>query len=236
MSRGASAVGQLIDQNFNNAVSVALTGEKTPEQALADAQSAALRAWDQSKAGKKAAGLARRGRTVVTTAHTNSNPDRVASAPAEETSPTRKIQPARDDHRTAVHLALDRGIHYLHDHLDGLEPASIVLQLRPGHQPGDTGRPGELPAAARGPKVLTSLYNTFFYTLLAVPLEMILALALASLLATVRRGSGTFRTVFFLPKMTCGGDRLGLPAAAQRQYRGDQQLPRALRDSSGRSG
>ena len=53
VSRGASAVGQLIDQNFNNAVSVALTGEKTPEQALADAQSAALRAWDQSKAGKK---------------------------------------------------------------------------------------------------------------------------------------------------------------------------------------
>jgi multiple sugar transport system permease protein len=52
------------------------------------------------------------------------------------------------------------------------------------------------------PKVLTSLYNTFFYTLLAVPLEMIIALALASLLATVRRGSGVFRTVFFLPKMT----------------------------------
>ena len=52
------------------------------------------------------------------------------------------------------------------------------------------------------PKVLTSLYNTFFYTLLAVPLEMIIALALASLLATVRRGSGPFRTIFFLPKMT----------------------------------
>ena len=52
------------------------------------------------------------------------------------------------------------------------------------------------------PKVLTSLYNTFFYTLLAVPLEMIIALALASLLATVRRGSGVFRTIFFLPKMT----------------------------------
>ena len=53
VSRGASAVGQIIDQNFNNAVSVALTGEKPPEQALADAQAAALRAWDQSKAGKK---------------------------------------------------------------------------------------------------------------------------------------------------------------------------------------
>ena len=53
VSRGASAVGQLLDQDFNNAVSVALTGEKPPEQALADAQAAALRAWDQSKAGKK---------------------------------------------------------------------------------------------------------------------------------------------------------------------------------------
>ena len=38
---------------LDNAVSVALTGEKTPEQALADAQAAAMRAWDQSKAGKK---------------------------------------------------------------------------------------------------------------------------------------------------------------------------------------
>ena len=53
VSRGASAVGQLIDQNFNNAVSVALTGEKSPEEALADAQAASLRAWDQSKAGKR---------------------------------------------------------------------------------------------------------------------------------------------------------------------------------------
>ena len=53
VSRGASAVGQIIDQNFNNAVSVALTGEKDPQAALADAQAASLRAWDQSKAGKK---------------------------------------------------------------------------------------------------------------------------------------------------------------------------------------
>ena len=52
------------------------------------------------------------------------------------------------------------------------------------------------------PKVLTSLGNTFFYTLLSVPLEMVIALALASLLATVRRGAGVFRTIFFLPKMT----------------------------------
>ena len=53
VSRGASAVGQLLDQNFNNAVSVALTGEKDPQAALADAQASSLRAWDQSKVGKK---------------------------------------------------------------------------------------------------------------------------------------------------------------------------------------
>src|SRR3712207_8808118 len=47
------------------------------------------------------------------------------------------------------------------------------------------------------PKVLTSLGNTFFYALLAVPLEMVLALALASLLASVNRGAGFFRTVFY---------------------------------------
>ena len=52
------------------------------------------------------------------------------------------------------------------------------------------------------PKVLTSLGNTFFYALLAVPLEVVFALALAALLHTVRRGAGLFRTIFYLPKMT----------------------------------
>ena len=52
------------------------------------------------------------------------------------------------------------------------------------------------------PKVLTSLGNTFFYALLAVPAELVLALALATLLATVRRGRGVFRTIFYLPKLT----------------------------------
>ena len=53
MTRGSSAVGQQIDQDIANAVSVALTGEKPPQQALADAQASSLRAWDQSKAGKR---------------------------------------------------------------------------------------------------------------------------------------------------------------------------------------
>jgi len=52
------------------------------------------------------------------------------------------------------------------------------------------------------PKVLTALGNTFFYAALAVPLEIAVALGLALMLNGVRRGSGFFRTVFYLPKMT----------------------------------
>ncbi|SDS93102.1 ABC transporter substrate-binding protein [Microlunatus soli] len=52
-STGSSAVGQSITDSLNNAVIVALSGDKTPQQALAQAQSAAMRAWDQSNAGKK---------------------------------------------------------------------------------------------------------------------------------------------------------------------------------------
>ena len=52
------------------------------------------------------------------------------------------------------------------------------------------------------PLVRKSLYNTFFYALLAVPLEICFALFLASLLNRQRRGAGFFRTVYYLPKMT----------------------------------
>ena len=52
------------------------------------------------------------------------------------------------------------------------------------------------------PKVLTALGNTFMFALLAVPLELVVALSLAVLLNGVTRGSGLFRTVFYLPKMT----------------------------------
>jgi multiple sugar transport system substrate-binding protein len=46
---GSSPVGQQVNQELNNAVIVAMTGEKTTQQALADAQTAAMRAWDQVK-------------------------------------------------------------------------------------------------------------------------------------------------------------------------------------------
>ncbi|MFS0853720.1 carbohydrate ABC transporter permease [Microbacterium sp. 179-I 3D4 NHS] len=52
------------------------------------------------------------------------------------------------------------------------------------------------------PRVATSLGNTLFYAVMAVPLEIIVALVLAMLLARVRRGAGVFRTLYYLPKMT----------------------------------
>ncbi|MFC8731195.1 carbohydrate ABC transporter permease [Luteimicrobium sp. NPDC057192] len=55
---------------------------------------------------------------------------------------------------------------------------------------------------ASDPKVAQSLWNTFVFTALSVPLHVVLALLLALLLERVGRSSGFFRTAFFLPKMT----------------------------------
>jgi len=52
------------------------------------------------------------------------------------------------------------------------------------------------------PRVAVSLGNTLFYAVMAVPLEIAVALGLALLLAGVRRGAGVFRTLYYLPKMT----------------------------------
>lgn len=52
------------------------------------------------------------------------------------------------------------------------------------------------------PKVSLALANTLFFTVVQVPLYVIVSLALALLLNRAGRASGFFRTVFFLPKMT----------------------------------
>jgi len=52
------------------------------------------------------------------------------------------------------------------------------------------------------PKIALSLGNTLIFTVLSVPLHIIVALALALLLLRAARATGFFRTVFFLPKMT----------------------------------
>ena len=50
-TRGASAVGEQIGNDLENAVVVVVSGESTPEEALAEAQASSLRAWEQSRAG-----------------------------------------------------------------------------------------------------------------------------------------------------------------------------------------
>jgi multiple sugar transport system permease protein len=55
---------------------------------------------------------------------------------------------------------------------------------------------------ASDPKVLLALGNTAFFTLVQVPLYVVVSLTLALLLDRAGRASGFFRTVFFLPKMT----------------------------------
>lgn len=52
------------------------------------------------------------------------------------------------------------------------------------------------------PQVVLALRNTLIYTVLNVPLTMIVSLALAMLLNRVGRAGGFFRTVFYLPVMT----------------------------------
>lgn len=50
-SFGSSPVGQEIQNELNNAVTAALLGDKRPEEALADAQAAAMRAYDNVTGG-----------------------------------------------------------------------------------------------------------------------------------------------------------------------------------------
>ena len=52
------------------------------------------------------------------------------------------------------------------------------------------------------PRLRLSLFNTFYYAALHVPLVTIVALALALLLNRVARAAGFFRTVFYLPSVT----------------------------------
>jgi multiple sugar transport system permease protein len=52
------------------------------------------------------------------------------------------------------------------------------------------------------PKIALALANTAFFTLVQVPLYVIVSLVLALLIQRAGRSSGFFRTMFFLPKMT----------------------------------
>ncbi|MBX3011382.1 MAG: sugar ABC transporter permease [Caldilineaceae bacterium] len=52
------------------------------------------------------------------------------------------------------------------------------------------------------PRFLTSLYNTSYYALGAVPLATVVGIGLAMLLNTNVRGLSFFRTIYFLPSIT----------------------------------
>lgn len=82
---------------------------------------------------------------------------------------------------------------------------SLVISFTHYNLAADTIRPAgtsNYRALLDDPLVRKSLGNTLFYALLAVPLEICFALFLASLLNSVRRGAGLFRTVYYLPRMT----------------------------------
>ena len=51
-------------------------------------------------------------------------------------------------------------------------------------------------------KVTLALRNTFVYTAMSVPTQLVFSLGLALLLQRAGRAAGFFRTAFFLPKMT----------------------------------
>src|SRR3569623_1820279 len=59
--------------------------------------------------------------------------------------------------------------------------------------------------ALHDPYVRTAMRNTLVYTLISVPLHVVVALYLVSLLARVGRGGGFFRTAFYLPQMSPTG-------------------------------
>jgi len=53
----------------------------------------------------------------------------------------------------------------------------------------------------KDPLYWVSVYNSLYYALLAVPLQLVFALALALLLNTNVRGVGMFRTIYYLPSL-----------------------------------
>lgn len=54
------------------------------------------------------------------------------------------------------------------------------------------------------PLFWTALYNTLYYTLISVPLMMVLSLLIALLLNSKLPGMSLFRTIFFLPSVLSG--------------------------------
>ena len=82
--------------------------------------------------------------------------------------------------------------------------ASLVLSLTNYDVIGSTSFVGtaNYSELIHDPQVAMALKNTLIYTVLNVPLTMILSLFLATMLNRVGRSAGFFRTAFYLPVMT----------------------------------
>jgi multiple sugar transport system permease protein len=82
--------------------------------------------------------------------------------------------------------------------------ASLVLSLTNYDIIGTTSFVGTANYAemAHDPEVITALRNTLIYTVLNVPLTIVVSLLLAMMLTRVGRAGSFFRTVFYLPVMT----------------------------------
>ncbi|WP_353081250.1 carbohydrate ABC transporter permease [Tessaracoccus lapidicaptus] len=82
---------------------------------------------------------------------------------------------------------------------------SLVLSFTSYDLATNTMRPvgtANFEQLVENPRVLASLGNTFTFALMAVPVELSVALLMAVLLNSVGRGSAFFRVLFYLPKMT----------------------------------
>ncbi len=60
-------------------------------------------------------------------------------------------------------------------------------------------------AGAHGRRFMQSMYNSFYYAVVGVPLQIVTALAMAMLVAPALAGIKVFRLIFYLPVILAGG-------------------------------
>src|SRR5690554_1392323 len=58
---------------------------------------------------------------------------------------------------------------------------------------------------AHGRRFMQAMYNSFYYAVVGVPLQIVTALGMAMLVAAPLRGMGVFRLIFYVPVILAGG-------------------------------
>ena len=81
-------------------------------------------------------------------------------------------------------------------------PLLSDLSQRRDHHPGAIRRARQLARAWSDELVRTTIRNTLYYCLLAIPSVFIIGMILALCLQRIPRGSGPFRSLFYLPTLT----------------------------------